>query len=145
KKKSRTGYIEYTLHDNLFEQVNNKVLVGAPRKLRYSQARDISVPVGATSVITEQGAYVVNNENIQLVSEYKDEFLDGTPPNFEVANIFHSRLLAYIATKDGRLFRRVLSSNWLGGKFLTEPYIIDTKGYKITDFGFGKTAQTSQI
>lgn len=145
KKKSRTGYIEYTLHDNLFEQVNGQQLLGTPRRLRYSQARDISVPVGATSVITSQGAYVVNNENFQLVSEYKNEFLDGTPVNFNVSNIFHSRLLAYVATEDGRLFRRVLSANWLGGKFLTEPYVIDAKGYKVTDFGFGKTAQTSQI
>lgn len=145
KKKTRTGYIDYTLHDNLFEEVNGKPLLGQPRKLRYSQARDVSVPIGATSVITSEGAYLINNESFEVVQDYRDEFLDGTPANFTVSNIFHSRLLTYVATEDGRLFRRVLSDNWLGGKFLTEPYVIDTKGYKITDFGFGKTAQTSQI
>jgi hypothetical protein len=150
KKKTRTGLggvttTTYTLSDNLYETVNGSKLLGAPRKLRYSQARDISAPVGATSVITDQSAYVVNNENFKLVSEYKNEFLDGTPPNFKVSNIFHSRLLAYLATDDGKLYRRVLTPNWLGGKFLTQPYVIDNKGYKITDFGFGKTAQTSAI
>lgn len=150
KKKVRTGvdgkqFTTYTLMDNLYETVNGTVLPGSPLKLRYSQAMDVSVPVGATSVITDQGAYLINNENFELVSEYKNEFFEGTPPNFNVSNIFHSRLLAYIATTDGRLFRRVLTSNWLGGKFLTDPYVIDDLGYKVTDFGFGKTAQTSQI
>lgn len=145
KKKTRSGYIEYTLYDNLFEEVNGSPLMGQPRKLRYSQARDVSVPIGATSVITSQAAYLINNENFEVVQDYRDEFLDGTPSDFNISNIFHSRLLAYIATEDGRLFRRVLSDNWLGGRFLTEPYVIDAKGYKVTDFGFGKTAQTSQI
>lgn len=135
----------YTLNDNLFEEINGIKLIGKPRRLRYSVARDISIPVGATSVITDQGAYVVNNEDFTLVSEYKNEFLDGMPPNFAVSNIFHSGLLAYIATDDGRLFRRVLTENWLGGKFLTEPYVIDAKGYKVTDFGFGMTRYLSSI
>lgn len=145
KKKSRVGqdgktFITYTLHDNLYEVVNNQKLLGAPKYLRWSQAMDISVPVGATSVVTSQSAYVVNNENFKFVSEYKDEFLDGIPPNFKVSNVFHSRLLTFLATEDGKLHQRVLSPNWLGGKFLTEPYVIDDKGYKVTYFGVGKTA-----
>lgn len=150
KRKSRLGpdgktTITYTLHDNLFETVNNTKLLGAPRKLRFSQAYDISTPVGATSVVTDQSAYVVNNENFKLVSEYKNEFLNGAPANFRVSNVFHSRLLAYLATEEGKLYKRVMTPNWLGGKFLTEPYVIDSKGYKITDFGVGRTPQRSSL
>lgn len=145
KRKVINKETTYTLHDNMFESVNNTPLMGAPRNLRYSQAKAISAAVGATSVITSQGVYTVNNETFELVSEIKDEFLDGLPANFKMSNIFHSRLVSYAATEDGRLFRRVLSENQLGGKFISEPYTIDNKGYKITDFGIGKTRQWAQI
>jgi hypothetical protein len=87
----------------------------------------------------------LNNENFLLHDELKNEFSDGVPSNFDVSNVFHARQLSYIATVDGRLFRRILTTDWFNGKFITEPYLIDTKGYKVVDFGAGMTVQGSAI
>ncbi len=145
KRKALSGVVNYTLKDNLYETVNRTPLLGQPMNLRYAQANVISVPVGATTVITSQGAITLNNETFERVNNLTDEFLDAVPSNFEVSNIFHSRLVSYVATVDGRLFRKVMSENQLGGKFISEPYAIDGRGYKVTDFGIGKTRQWGSV
>ena len=44
-------------------------------------------------------------------------------------------LCTFLANKDGKLYRRQLSKNNLGGMFINTPYELDEKGYKITEFG----------
>ncbi len=149
KKKTRTinNLVTTTWHfyDNYYETVNGTTLSGRPIGLKFSQGRNISVPNGSTSIITDQTVYTLNNENFKLHDILNNEFAGGTPPNFTISNVFHSRLITYIATQDGRLFRRLLTNDWFSGKFITEHYVIDSKGYKVTTFGAGQTAQGSHI
>lgn len=48
---------------------------------------------------------------------------------------------SFIVTEDGRLFTRMRSANYLVGKYLTEPYYIDAKGYEITMLGHSTYGQ----
>lgn len=81
-----------------------------------------------------------------MVGEVKDQFLDGTPPNFVVSDLREKSpnypgqdgACIFVATKDRRVFYRMKSPNYLGGQYLTEPYVIDDRGYKITKFGHSK-------
>ena len=102
----------------------NGSIPGKPLMMVKSPSTNIS-PLGATTIITDQVAYVISNESLLKVSELKDEFLDGTPANFQVVSRRDADHYTFVATKDGRVFRRVMSENFLGGKFLTEPYYIE--------------------
>ena len=69
-----------------------------------------------------------------------DEFLDGTPANFQLVaradyDATENRQLQRSWPRtDGQLYCRLMSGNYLGGKYLTEPYFVDEKGYKVTKF-----------
>lgn len=133
----------YNLKDNVYETINGHVVPGKPLDLVMETSRDVS-PSGACVILTDQVAYEVNTQNMEKVDEVKDQFLDGTPANFNIAVMkekapqspsFGEGAASFIATKDGRLFTRMRSANYLSGKYLSEPYYIDAKGYKITKIG----------
>lgn len=127
--------LSYELKDNAFEDINHQKIPGRPIDLAMEASRDVS-PSGACVIITDQVAYEVNLQNMEKVSEVKDQFLDGTPADFNVSDLRElTPLGTFVATKDGRVFSRIRSVNSLGGQYLTEPYYIDDKGYKITKFG----------
>lgn len=131
----------YELKDNAFESINKQKIPGKPIDLAMETSRDVS-PSGACVILTDQVAYEVNLQNMEKVGEVKDQFLDGTPANFNVADLREKAprssdegACTFVATKDGRVFTRMKSPNYLGGQYLTEPYYIDSKEYKITKFG----------
>lgn len=130
----------YELIDNCYEQVNGSKIPGKPIRLCMAKARHVG-PLGSSTVITDQGAYEIDNATMEKYEELKDQFLDGTPADF-VVNDRRERdpadasqpVSSFIATKKGEIFTRQMSKNFLGGQFLTEPYYLDKKGYKITKF-----------
>lgn len=134
---------KYELKDDAYKSINGHEIPGHPLELSMETSRDVSAS-GACVIITDQVAYEVNVQNMVKVSELKDQFLDGVPENFDViamkekapqSSSFGEGAASFIATKDGRLFTRMRSANYLVGKYLTEPYYIDAKGYKITKLG----------
>lgn len=135
--------INYELKDDAYKSINGHDIPGKPLDLVMETSRDISAS-GACVILTDQVAYEVNLENMEKVSEVKDQFLDGTPKNFEIVAMkekapqspsFGEGSASFVVTKDGRLFTRMRSANYLVGKYLTEPYYIDKKSYKITKLG----------
>lgn len=76
----------YELKDNAFEDINGQKIPGKPIDLAMETSRDVS-PSGACVILTDQVAYEVNLQNMEKVSEVKDQFLDGTPANFNVADL----------------------------------------------------------
>ena len=137
--KSGTAVYSFELTDNIFETINGETIIGKPIALSKGRAKNIG-SLGSMTIMTDKVAWVVDNTNLKKVSELKDEFLDGTPENFIPVALHNSDDasaggITLVATMDGRLFKRQMSENYLGGKFLTEPYALDEKGYDIVDFG----------
>lgn len=138
--------VVYSLQDNVFEVANADMkLEGTPRGLYANHDNAISSSMAATTVLTSKGIYVVNNENMKFAGELKDEFMSGAPANFDVVSAFHRSRLSLLATADGKLYQRVKTASWLGGKFQSEPYIVDEKGYQVTGFGLGRTPSGGHI
>lgn len=137
KNRQESGQTVYyfDMEKNVFEDQNGYAIPGKARRLISAKSPQISSSLGANIIITDQVAYVVNNENIRLATELKNEFLDGEPKDFRVTDVLESSQYTFIATEDGRLFKRQMSKNFLSGKFLTEPYYVDDKGYRVTRFG----------
>lgn len=149
----RTAYMEngqqkevYVLKDNQYEKVNHNKIPGKPIMLCMAKARNIG-PLGSSTIITDQVAYEVDNATMEKVGELKDQFLDGTPPDFQAIarreidpSGSEVPACSFVATKKGEIFTRRMSKNFLGGQFLTEPYYLDNKGYKITKFGHNSYA-----
>ena len=136
----------FELKDNRYEEVNHGKIPGNPIMLCLARARNIG-PLGSSTIITDQAAYEVDNATMEKVSELKDQFLDGTPPDFQAVarrEIDPSGsdvpACSFVATRKGEIFTRRMSRNFLGGQFLTEPYYLDNKGYKITKFGHNSYA-----
>ena len=140
-KNPETGKDYYELmkpNDN----VNHELLLpGKPIDAAFSIARHVG-PLGSVTAITDKGVYEIDNTKLEVYGELKDEFLDGTPVDFNVVARRDIDGLGerrphntFLATADGNVYTRQMSANWLGGKFLSEPYIVDDRGYKITRFG----------
>ncbi len=146
-KKNNGNKVDTTFENTIgiFQKMNGEIIPGTPRKLLDHLAPSISVYSLATLVLTDKVAYEVSNENLKKANDLKDEFLDGTPANFSIVDAFYSNRITFLVAEDGRLFRRLFSENYLGGKFLTEPYEIDSKGYEVDFIGNGQTSNwTSQ-
>lgn len=133
----------YILKEDAYKTINGHDVPGQPLDLVMETSRDVSAS-GACVILTDQVAYEVNVQDMKKVSEVKDQFLDGTPADFNILAMkekapgspdFGEGAASFIVTKDGRLFTRMRSANYLVGKYLTEPYYIDAKGYKITKLG----------
>lgn len=84
----------------------------------------------------------MNAEDLSFYGKIEgDQFLDGTPANFQLMAradydaTDNCQPATFLAAADGQLYTRVMSENYLGGKYLTEPYYVDEKGYKVTMFG----------
>ncbi len=131
---------DYTVKENMYESINGSSLPGLPVQLTWSKSLNVGSQ-GSWTVVTDQVAYELNAEDLVKANDLKDLFLDGTPENFVVTDRrdkdaweYNEGPSSFIATKDGRVFTRKLNENYMGGQFLTEPYYIDEKGYKITKF-----------
>lgn len=115
---------------------------GTPKTLDVAVAKNVGA-AGSLTVITEEGdATVYNAGNLKKEWELSSQFADGIPANFKVSGRkdqedggLNTPASTWVVTKDGRLFSRQFGKNYLGGKFLSEPYYIDSLGYKITKFG----------
>ena len=115
---------------------------GTPKTLDVAVAKNVGA-AGSLTVITEEGdATVYNAGNLKKEWELSSQFADGIPDNFKVSGRkdqedggLNTPASTWVVTKDGRLFSRQFGKNYLGGRFLSEPYYIDSLGYKITKFG----------
>ncbi|MDO4770412.1 PKD-like family lipoprotein [Porphyromonas sp.] len=142
RERTVDGKSTYLLKTNAFEDHNNgKSLVGKPIEMSWSFARHIGV-TGAYTVLTDQGSYIISADKFEHVGSLDEEFLDGVPANFKPVSRADIDVLGsdgrpstFVTTEDGKLYTRVMGANYLGGKFLTEPYLLDDKGYEISLFG----------
>ena len=141
--------VNYKLKEDGYATINGHDIPGKPKDLVMETSRDVSAG-GACVILTDQVAYEVNVQNMMKVDEVKDQFLDGAPVDFKIAAMrekapsspsFGEGSASFIVTEDGRLFTRMRSANYLVGKYLTEPYYIDAKGYEITMLGHSTYGQ----
>lgn len=130
---------EYTYFDNIENDFGNTLkLAGKPVKLIEHYQSNISSSMGATTVITDQGAWEINGENMKIVQNIKDEFLDGCPPNLSVKDIYYEgSYRSFLITNDGKIYIRKMSKNFLGGKYQSTPYAVDEKGYNAQMYAEG--------
>lgn len=140
-RRKQDGKLIFEAEENSFKKVNGTNIPGKPVDLAISKALNIS-PLGATTVITDKVAYEVSSATCEKTGEIKNQFLDGTPPDFLASDRrdidsdgMGKGNYTFVATVDGKVYTRTMTENFLGGSFLTEPYYLDEKGYFITRFG----------
>ena len=125
----------------LFREALSEDIPGTPKELRVALAKNISETGSLTAITQEGAAMVFNGATLKKEWDLSSQFADGTPENFLVSTRADQETsgehpaFTWVATKDGRVFTRQTGKNWIGGKFLSEPYYLDEKGYKITKFG----------
>lgn len=133
---------KYEIIENAYEEANNgESIPGKPIGMNWALDKHIGQN-GSITVITDQGGYELNAEDLSFYAKIDDEqFLNGTPSNFElVARADHDgtdmyQPATFLASSDGQIYTRVMSKNYLGGKYLSEPYFVDEKGYRVSKFG----------
>lgn len=141
--KSENGQLvsEYDLVQDAYAESNDgSSIPGKPLTMNWAYDRHVGQN-GSITVITDEGGFQLDAEDMSLYGKIEgDEFLDGTPANFQLVaradyDATENRQPAtFLATADGQLYCRLMSGNYLGGKYLTEPYFVDEKGYKVTKF-----------
>lgn len=134
--------VEYELIEDAFSETNPEMsLSGKPISMNWAFDKHISSQ-GSITVVTDQGGYELSAGDLSFYSKIEGEqFLDGTPANFNLLaradcdGSSTAQPATFLASKDGKVYSRVMSLNYLGGKYLSEPYYVDEKGYYITKFG----------
>lgn len=125
----------------LFKPNLSEDIPGTPKELAVALAKNISETGSITAITQEGAATVFNGATLKKEWDLSSQFAEGTPANFLVTARADQEsdgsqpAFTWVATKDGRVFSRQTGKNWIGGKFLSEPYYLDDKGYKITKFG----------
>ena len=129
------------VQDAYAESNDGSSIPGKPLNMSWALDRHVGQN-GSITVITDQGGYELNAEDLSFYGKIEgDQFLDGTPANFQLMAradydaTDNCQPATFLAAADGQLYTRVMSENYLGGKYLTEPYYVDEKGYKVTMFG----------
>ena len=132
---------EFELQDS-FGDVNGMSISGKPKFLGYTRTAKNVGPMGSITIMTDEVGYEVDAATFELRSDMKDLFEGGAPADFApIARVDAweadrgTGLCTFLANEDGKLYRRQLSKNNLGGMFINTPYELDEKGYKITGFG----------
>lgn len=117
------------------------VLQGKPLSMNWAYDKHVSSQ-GSITVVTDHAGYELKATDLSYYGQINgDEFLDGTPANFSLVaradcdGNSQAQPATFLASKDGQVYTRVMSLNYLGGKYLSEPYYVDEKGYRITKFG----------
>ncbi|SFF87931.1 PKD-like family lipoprotein [Prevotella sp. KH2C16] len=124
-----------------FQKAFSEDIPGTPKELDIAMAMNVSATGSITAITKEGDASVFNASTLKKEWDLSSQFADGTPQNFLVSARRDQETsgthpaFTWVATQDGRVFTRQTGKNWLGGKFLSEPYYLDEKGYKITKFG----------
>lgn len=130
----------YENYDNIFEQINPSItLKGKPIKLQDHKAEYINPLLGATAVLTEKGSYAIDNVSFTIGQDFKNEFIGNSPKGYFSDILFKSNF-TYMVDNNGKLYVRKYSKNWLGGKFLSEPYVFDGKDSHISMIAGGQAS-----
>lgn len=134
--------VEYELIADAYGETDPEVQIeGAPISMNWAFDKHISSQ-GSITVATDRGAYELSAGDLSFYSKIDGEqFLNGIPTNFNMVaradcdGTSTAQPATFLASKDGLVYSRVMSLNYLGGKYLSEPYYVDEKGYHITKFG----------
>ncbi len=135
--------LRYELKNDYYQSVNGEVLQGNPISMAQTYgAQDISNK-GSLTVLTDKVSCEINPITFLRTRDLKDDFSGVTPENLDVVDRQdawgglegNGGLHSYIATKDGRIFKKMMTKNNLGGNFVSSPYEVDGKGCKVTRFG----------
>lgn len=123
----------YENHQDIYAEVNEgKVIPGNPIKLLDYPAKHISPCIGATTILTDKVALDLNNENMKLAFDLKDQFTSGMTGFSYIKDIFYEEgHFSYLIDNNNKIHIRKMSDNFLGGKYLTTPYSIDGNDSKI--------------
>lgn len=136
---------QYTVMDNAYEYHNGGASIpGKPVFMSWSLSPHVASQ-GSITVLTDQASYELRGDDLTYYGDLKDLFLDGAPADFRpIARADIDRdsedvpPCTFLVNKDGKVYTRIMSANYLGGKFLSEPYEMDKKGYEIDFFGQGR-------
>lgn len=142
KTENGQNTTEYKLLTNAYEEANEgKPLEGKPIRMAWAADKHVGSQ-GSLTVITDKAAYEINAEDLSLYDKIgNDHFLGGMPAGLKVvarADIDGTGTQnpgTFLLGDNGKLYTRMMSINYLGGKFLTEPYLMDDKDYFISRFG----------
>lgn len=142
KKDNLTGEVKYDWEDDIYQKINGTTLTGKPLRLITHNAPNISSSVGATFVITEGTMVELNNETFMAAAGVEDLFAEGVPAGFQAKDLVCLDLYNYMTDQEGRVYKRTFTANYLGGKYISEPYQIDEKDLRISYWGEGPDVMT---
>lgn len=133
---------DYELVKDAYAESNDgDKILGKPLSMNWAFDKHIGSQ-GSITIATDQAAYELDASSMKLYGMIDgDDFLDGVPEGFKMVaradcdGDSQAQPATFLASEDGQLYTRVMSKNYLGGKYLSEPYYIDEKGYRITKFG----------
>ena len=140
-RNQETFKMDFVLLDDIYFNTYGSDIPGKPISMGMGNNLTNIGVLGAVSVMTDQVAYEFNCESMMKVGELQEEF-SPVPADFKpvsrmdaYATMTTSGVQSFIAMEDGKIYRRMMTMNNLGGNFVSTPLVVDEKGYKVTAFG----------
>lgn len=128
---------KYEIYDGIFKNKNdNKDIPGNPIMIRNYEADHISGSIGATTVLTDEVAWDVNNETFRFAYDIKEEFINGAPSDLKIKDFLYDNYNnSFILDENGSVYYRRFSKNHIGHDYINSPYVFDDKESNIEFFG----------
>ena len=127
--------VVYTLTEDVYLATNGTDIAGKPLGMVRSEGSLNIGTLGTTTIFTTDNVYEINNENFMLVGHMEDApcQVEARADIFGMTDSYGQH--TFVTDADGQMYRRIMSNNSLGGAFETTPLVLDTKGYRINQFG----------
>ena len=129
--------LTYELKQNIYPELNDGEILGRPLFMAYAEGATNIGAMGAMTVVTTSGEYEINCESMVKVGNLDEIPIQG---NIMSRHDAYNKsgdfgLQTFVTDAEGKLYRRMLTKNNLGGEFGTTPLVLDAKGYQITMMG----------
>lgn len=137
RRWTESGLLMYELKENIYPEVNEGEILGKPLFMAYAEGATNIDPLGALTIVTTSNEYEINCGSIVKVGNLEEIPIQG---EIQLRHDSHKKgeengLQTFVTDAEGRLYRRMLTKNNLGGEFGTTPLVLDSKGYQITMMG----------
>ena len=137
RNKNEQGVITYELKEDVYPTLNGEEMQGKPLFMSYADGATNIGAMGTITVLTSQKAYEINCENFMKVGNLEEVPVNG--PVILRTDAYSKGgddgLQTFVTDENGNVYRRMMTSNNLGGAFTPEPMFLDTKGLQISKFG----------
>lgn len=136
--------VKYILTEDVYFNANGEDILGRPLRLVRSEGSTNIGTLGSLTIVTTDNVYEVNSENFVKVGNMEDAPCRVVLRTDGYGMFGDYGQHTFVTDEEGKMYRRMMTNNNLGGSFELTPMVLDNKGYSIKQLGMQRQQFVSQ-